>query len=180
MKKHLLTLLALLVLPLLGRADSAGDYVTATGDLTVTTSLSPSHNQLSVTLSRNGNTSPSTNVTANPQGGTHDVLNSPDIRVDGGTFKWENGRLKEKQADGTWKTLKKKKKTGGKRGSMEYLRAGDVAPHDGVLWNPGTPELPLLQGDVAPYSGYFSPGDDVVSLPTGTSGGTVPVLVSGP
>lgn len=173
MKKHLLTVLALLVLPLIGWAGSGGTYTTGTGDVTVTTDLSPSHNTLTVTLSTTLDDGTTVTrgpvvVNANPNGDGHDILSSPELALDGEIFQWRNGFFCEKQDDGTWKK-RPKKKTGGKRGSsMSRLVAGELAPTDGVLWLPTGPELPMLQGEVAPWDGYWSsPGDEIVSLPTG-------------
>jgi hypothetical protein len=161
----LCALFALMLAPVIARADSAGTYPTSSGDLTVTTDLSAHHNDLRVTLERNGNSSAQTTVNADPNGGTHDVLNSPEIRCDGGTFKWEGGKLKEKQADGTWKTLRKKRTKGNLPGSYAWLHAGEPAPFPGTLHSPGLPDVPLLRGERAPHSGRLSPGDEITTLP---------------
>lgn len=162
----LAAVLVLLGLP--SQADSAGTY----GDVTVTTTLSPTMNELSVTLSTTNDqgqtvTSGPHVVNADPNGDGRDVQTSPEITLDGDTYRWRNGKFQKKNANGTWKTIPKKKP--GKKGGqeMEYLTAGDPAPGPGTLWRPDfSDSVYLVMGERAPFSGYFDlVGDEVTSLP---------------
>jgi hypothetical protein len=160
----LAAVLVLLGLP--SQADSAGTY----GDVTVTTTLSPTMNELSVTLSTTNDqgqtvTSGPHVVNADPNGDGRDVQTSPEITLDGDTYRWRNGKFQKKNGN-RWTTIPKKKP--GKKGGtqMDYLRVGDPAPYPGVLTSPsGGLSVPLLTNDIAPFEGYFGPGDTTTSLP---------------
>lgn len=124
----------------------------------------------------------------NPTCWNSDVMTAPD----GTQTRVRNGKL-QKKVNGKWvtqKPIKKPKKPKQKTNNstqqqgIQRMNAGDPAPCPGKLWSMRYGSTHLALNEPAPFSGYFSPADDVVSLPsTGTpseEGTSLPVTGGGP
>src|SRR6185436_6305593 len=88
--------IALLSAP--AESNSAGSYGTGANTVVVETKLTvtPVHITLSARITKGNDTSAWTPVVADPSGDGKDVYGSPEITVDGTTYRWKNGKLQEK------------------------------------------------------------------------------------
>lgn len=84
-------------------------------------------------------------------------------------YRVKDGKL-QKKINGRWKTLKKVPKPKNKNSTSQhsfgtqYLTAGTPAPFAGTLHGASV-TVDLQTGDAAPFDGWLTPGDEVVSLP---------------
>lgn len=108
MKLKLIAFLLCATLAPYAHANSAGSYGTGANTVTVETRLvsTPVHTTLEVKITKDGNSSPWTPVTADTGGDGKDVQDSPEIDAGGETYKWKNGRFKRK-TDGGWVRMTK-------------------------------------------------------------------------
>lgn len=152
-----------------GEVLDGSSWTNADGSLTVTADITQysSSNTVGVTFTSSGHSSPE--ATGTP--GESSSETSPTASESGqasnssGTFRVKEGKVQKRNADGTWSNLKKKKKTGSQPGGFQTLQQGEPAPSDGWLRSPTGRTLFLAKDTPAPFFGYFSPGEEVVSLP---------------
>lgn len=142
----------------------------------VTFSVSPvgTTGDVSVSITHDGHSSPSVTGTPGAAASTCSAApemtptdGDPNTTDDGPTVRIHNGKAQYKNSNGDWIDCGAPRKKDKKRGtpSANYVTAGSPVPCDGVLRANGQPVLPLLTGDIAPWDGYYFPGDDVTSLP---------------
>lgn len=82
---------------------------------------------------------------------------------DGTSYRAEGGKMQYKGSDGTWRTMRLKKDP--KPGSMQRLVVGQPAPHAGQLYSRDGRTTWLVQGQLAPWTGWFGPGEELTGLP---------------
>ena len=171
--KKIRSLLSLLVL---SATASAGGEVTddsvwtnADGSVSVTVGIEQhsSTNSVGVTFTSGDSTSPE--ATGTP--GENSSAENPTCTESGestntaGRFRVKDGKVQKRNSDGTWSNWKRKKKQSTQGSGYETLVVGQPAPKDGTLRPYTGGEIKLLQGELAPASGYFTGGEEVTSLP---------------
>lgn len=154
--------------------DAAGTYGAGAEAVTITTTLSPLHNDLTFDAKKTdtGTTNNGNSAVADPSGDGRDIQSSREFTLDGETYRFRAvNKLEKKQANGTWKRLTKQKEKKEKKAGSSYfpsllwLRSGDAAPARGVLRTRAGVEFHLEARQAAPESGWFGPGEEVTSVP---------------
>lgn len=173
MRPHLLlpTLLALAGPALAsGEVADGSTWTNSDGSATVSVDVTQnsSANDASVTFTDGGgSTSTSVTGTLGPSSSEDHptVTDSGQASTTEGTFRVHDGKVQEKNDQGDWVDWreKKPKKKQGADGSL-YLRVGDPAPSPGWLHPPTGQSVRLVQGERAPFAGFFT-GEEVTSLP---------------
>lgn len=139
------------------------------GDVTVSVTPNGTTGDCTVTTTQAGTTSNSATGTPGATAGSCTESGSMTVPDgDGGpTTRVHDGKMQYKNSNGDWVDCGAPRKPKPKQpAGVDYLHAGEPAPHGGVLRAPGQLDWPMLTGDLAPWNGYlWGPGDDVTSLP---------------
>jgi hypothetical protein len=152
--------------------DSSGVYGTGDDAVTITTSLSPTHNDLTFDARKGSSVAEDVGAVSDPAGDGKDILRSNEFSLGGDTYKFKGGKLFKKGKNGKWKAMPKKKEPkkrgkGSRSGGIDSARleAGDYAPSDGTLFGDNGTVQYLYLGQRAPFGGIFAPGEEVTSIP---------------
>lgn len=155
-----------------------GDTYTHGGvSVTVTITARPSFNDVQVTYKSAGtNSGPHTGTPGSNSSSANPTAEAAgqSTPLGGNRFRVHGGKMQRKNGSGEWVDMGRPRK--GARGGIQWVRAGDYVPRDGVLRpdeapldgreqgaDPNASPIPVKAHDTFPFDGWF--GDDVTTLP---------------
>ena len=135
------------------------------GNVTVNVTTNGTAGDCTVSVTQGGVTSPTTTGTPGSTAGSATESGSMTVPDgDGGpTCRVHNGKLQYQNSSGEWIDAGAPRKS--RQNQAEHLTAGEPAPRAGTLRSPSYPDWPMRVGDLAPWDGMLSPGEEVISLP---------------
>lgn len=140
------------------------------GDVTVTVDVEQhsSTNTVTVTFTDAEGTSPAAAGTPGESSSEEDPTAAESGSAstpgeDGTSYRVHGGKVQRKNEDGQWVNMRQKTKKDA--GGSILLRANEPAPRRGTLRSPFHGSVPLVRGQLAPFTGQFFPGEEVGTLP---------------
>ena len=153
-----------------GGEEVKDDSTWSGGDVTVTVDIEQhsSANTVTVTFTDAEGTSPAAQGTPGesssesaPTASDSGTATTPG--EDGTSYRISDGKVQRKNDDGQWVNMRRKTKKDA--GGSIFLRANEPAPRRGTLRSPFQGSVPLVRGQLAPFTGQFFPGEEVGTLP---------------